>query len=255
MRSAQKYVRHGIDVALIVTVLLLWASWGFADSEPDPGYMEGRVNHGKTAFGGLDRDYAFYIPKNFKQLKSKSPLVFALHGFNMPLEAMIKVNASMHPLADEDGAIIVYPKATGSVEKGDLHWNDLAYPFAASDKVDDVAYLSFLIDFFIRDYNGDPGQGVRYGPVEWGDHDLCTELPDSRQARGHRPHDFPGDRYRCREKYPDAKGLPIMMINGDKDPLLPPSGRTSMAQRKCCCRSRRTSITGSNAITYRGSQS
>ena len=230
MKAAQKLIILGVCAVFIAVGFFMWVSAGCADSESDLKYIEGEINHGKLLFDGIDRDYAFYIPGNFKKLESKSPLVFALHGFNMPLDAMIMVNASMHPLADEDGTIIIYPKATGSFEQGNLHWNDLSGLFPSSDKVDDVGYISFLIDFFIKNYNGDPDRVYVTGQSNGGimTYTLSCMIPEKLAAVAPMISQISAS---MAKKHLKAKPLPIIIVNGNKDPLLPPEGGVSKSGR------------------------
>src|SRR4051812_34229815 len=66
--------------------------------------------------GGLDRKYMYYIPANYSS-RSKSPVVFFLHG--MGASAQIAVNVlgpQYHARAERDNAIVVYPEAVSK------HW-------------------------------------------------------------------------------------------------------------------------------------
>lgn len=64
----------------------------------------------------------------------------------------------MQSRADRDGAVLVYPVATGSVERKSPAWNARtgAVRNMEADKVDDVAFISHLMDIFLKEMNVDP---------------------------------------------------------------------------------------------------
>ena len=123
-------------------------------------YTVGQITEAKIDYDGLNRRYLYYIPKNFNP-KTKHPLIFILHGFNQPVETIVSGYSAMQAKADADGTILIYPVATGSFEKKSLAWNTQYGSFAnttspQTEKVDDVGFISRLIDMFLDNMNVDP---------------------------------------------------------------------------------------------------
>lgn len=109
------------------------------------------VHTATVKFDGIERKYMYYIPSGYDS-KAKLPVVFFIHGYGASAEIGVNVlGPQFHGRADRDGAIVVYPEATSK------HWNDrLGGSFPATDTINDVAYISHLIDLFIADFKGDP---------------------------------------------------------------------------------------------------
>ncbi len=109
------------------------------------------VHTATVRFDGIDRKYMYYIPSGY-DAKARLPIVFFIHGYGASAQIGVDVlGPQFHRRADRDGAIVVYPEATSK------HWNDrLGGSFPATDTIDDVAYISHLIDLFINDFKGDP---------------------------------------------------------------------------------------------------
>lgn len=109
------------------------------------------VHTATVKFDGIERKYMYYIPSGYDS-KAKLPVVFFIHGYGASAEIGVNVlGPQFHGRADRDGAIVVYPEATSK------YWNDrLGGSFPATDTINDVAYISHLIDLFIADFKGDP---------------------------------------------------------------------------------------------------
>ena len=116
----------------------------------------------------LERTFHVYIPSSFDKSEMR-PLVIALHGRGTNGEGMILVTRKgFDKLADKDGFIVVYPDGI------ELNWNDGRIDEEAEDRahrenIDDVGFISALIDYMIRDYNIDPKRvyvtGISNGAV------------------------------------------------------------------------------------------
>jgi polyhydroxybutyrate depolymerase len=185
-------------------------------------YTPGEVTLAQIEYDGLNRDYRYYVPRGF-DLEKKHPLILVLHGYNQPIDTMVRGFAPTHPNADKDGTVIVYPAATGSMEQSNLAWNTTYGRLGSTDKVNDIGYLTFLIDLFLKKLNCDPDRVYVTGTSMGGamTYTLSCYIPQKLAAiapvimQMGKP---------LVEKFPDAKPLPIMMITGTADPLVPPSG-------------------------------
>jgi len=111
-----------------------------------------RRSSGSIIFAGLERTYRIYVPAS-NDKANPVPLLIVLHGGGGTGEGMVKLTqGGFNKLSDKEGFIVVYPDG---IEK---HWNDgrenVAYR-AYREKIDDVGFISALIDHLARQYNID----------------------------------------------------------------------------------------------------
>ncbi|GAA3951682.1 extracellular catalytic domain type 1 short-chain-length polyhydroxyalkanoate depolymerase [Hymenobacter algoricola] len=104
---------------------------------------------GSIRSGGLRRDYRLYVPAAYSAA-TRVPLLFNLHGYgssNLEQENY----GDFRPIADTANFLVVHPN--GTVDgAGNRAWNTFAPPGG----IDDVAFLSALIDSLRLTYNIDP---------------------------------------------------------------------------------------------------
>jgi polyhydroxybutyrate depolymerase len=176
------------------------------------------IHTSTVKFGGLDRKYMYYIPQGYNE-KSKLPVVFFLHG--MGASAQIGVNVlgpQFHARAERDKAIVVYPDATSK------HWNDkLGGTYPLTDSVDDVAYISSLIDLFIKEFKGDPTRIYVSGSSNGGmmTYRLSVDIPEKIAAIAPFVSSISNQ---VAEQFVDAKPIPIIITSGTADTVIRWSG-------------------------------
>ncbi len=170
----------------------------------------------------LERTYHIHIPLIFEKSK-QIPLVIALHGRGGNGESMILVTRKgFDKLADEDGFIVVYPDGV------ELNWNDGRIDEESNDRahrenIDDVGFISALIDTMINDYNIDPKRvyitGISNGAIM--SYRLACELSQKITAiapvDGNIPSMLLGE---CSPMKP----VSLLAINNLNDPLVPYDG-------------------------------
>lgn len=178
-----------------------------------PGIHTDSVN-----FSGLKRKYMYYIPKGFDEQR-KLPVVFFLHG--MGASAQIGVNVlgpQYHARAERDKAIVVYPDATNK------HWNDkLGGSYPLTDNVDDVGYISLLIDLLIKDFNGDPSRIYVSGSSNGGmmTYRLSVDIPEKIAAIAPFVSSISD---KVAAEFPRAQPIPIIITSGTADTVIKWSG-------------------------------
>lgn len=104
--------------------------------------VSGGFNH-----NGIDREYRLYIPAPY-QGDIPVPLVLNLHGYgsnNIEQELYSQLGL----VADTAGFLLVHPNGTIDIT-GTNHWNTFG-----TSNVDDVGFLSDLIDTIAANYNVD----------------------------------------------------------------------------------------------------
>ncbi len=191
------------------------------------GYINGKVNDASIEYDGLNRRFLYYVPENYDP-EAKHPLLFALQGGNMPVEVIISFFKSVQAKADADGTILIYPVATGSVEKQSLAWKTTCESFAntefpETDEVDDIGFISHLIDIFLGNMNADPNRIYITGASQGGAMTYALSCHLSERLAGVAPFIM----QLCPqliEEFKTARPLPIMIVTGTADPGIPEKG-------------------------------
>ena len=98
-------------------------------------------NNGEIVSSGIKREYLVHVPRSYEGRKAV-PLVISLHGAG-GWPAQQRDVSGWNTVADREGFIVVYPSAVQGA--GPRVW-----------KVQDVTFISDLIDKLERDYRIDP---------------------------------------------------------------------------------------------------
>ncbi|MFN8393692.1 MAG: PHB depolymerase family esterase [Bacteroidia bacterium] len=100
-------------------------------------------------FGGLTRSYRLHLPTNYTGA-TPVPLVFNLHGYTSNAQQQ-ELYSEMNAVADTAGFILCYPDGVNNA------WNSgFTLPYYSG--VDDVGFISTLIDVISGQYNIDPAR-------------------------------------------------------------------------------------------------
>lgn len=166
------------------------------------------------AFEGLQRKYIYYIPAGIKDSRN-IPLVFFLHGYGASAQIGVDVlGPQFHARAERDKAIVVYPEATSK------HWNDkLGGSFPLTDQINDVGYLSSLIDLFIKDFNADSRRVYFSGSSNGGmmTYRLSCDIPEKIRAIAPFVSTISPQ---VATQFTKAKPIPIIVTNGTADSII-----------------------------------
>lgn len=101
--------------------------------------------------GGHERVYLVDLPAGYEADKSPLPLVFVFHGGTLGSAAQAERSYGFGALAEKKRFIAVFPDGI------DHHWNDGREGELASVRgIDDIAFLSGLLDRLVADYRVDP---------------------------------------------------------------------------------------------------
>jgi polyhydroxybutyrate depolymerase len=125
----------------------------------------------------MTRQYILYVPPSYNSSK-QMPLIFVFHGYSGTPEFMLSYT-DMADLADTYDFIVAVPKGTGS-------WNALSWNagsccgYASSYNVDDVTFVSDMIDMISSGYCIDPARIFATGFSNGGmmSYRLACELSD-----------------------------------------------------------------------------
>ena len=182
----------------------------------------GTDKRGSFNHDNLERTFHVHLPSSYDKT-GQIPLVIALHGKGGNGESMVLVTRKgFNKLAERDGFIVVYPDGI------ELNWNDGRMDEESNDRahrenIDDVGFISALIDTLIKDYNVDPKRvyitGISNGAIL--SYRLACELSHKITAiapvDGNIPLLLLGE---CSPSLP----VSVLAINNINDPLVPFEG-------------------------------
>ena len=132
------------------------------------------LNNESVNVNGVTREYLVYLPVNFDPAENM-PAMFFFHGGGGTANGAI-FECDFRPLADADRFIAVYPQAIDSTS-GPNCWDCLGDYHGG---VDEVGFMSAMIDAMAADYNIDT-QRVYAGGYSLGGsivYDFAAYLPD-----------------------------------------------------------------------------
>ena len=205
-------------LALIALAAALFA-WFIYTPEPVRPPLTGTLAKGSIDAGGLKRTYQTYIPKD---LPKGAPLVLVMHGSGEgAAEIRIGTGYGFERLADQHGFAVVYPKSAS------FDWNDCSKvgDFKVNGtEVDDVGFLTTLVDKLITDIGLDRGRVFATGVSAGGFMSLrlALEAPSRYRAVAAVAANVPvPDNFKCK---PAGQGTSVMIMNGTDDPLVPFAG-------------------------------
>jgi len=166
--------------------------------------------------GGLTREYRLYIPAAYNGNKAV-PLVFNLHGYSSN-NAQQELYTNFKPIADTANFIMCLPNGTYDTVNN-RYWN---VGFAAST-IDDVGFISLLIDSLTSKYNIDSKKIFSTGMSNGGflSYSLACQLSNKVAAIASVTGSMTiVQRNNCNP----GRTVPVMQIHGTADATVPYAG-------------------------------
>lgn len=207
-----------VSIVVIIALFIGLGAYGLKSELREPS-LSGAVQEQHITVGALDRSFEFYLPQ---PVQEKPALIFVLHGSGGDgVQARSMSLYQFDQLADQRGAIIVYPNGSKK------YWNDCrkSADYAANtENVDDPAFFSAMIDYFVRNHHVDPQRVYATGLSNGGHmvYRLGFEMPQRFAALAAMAANLPvADNFDCR-----MSGQPVSMavINGTNDTVNPYNG-------------------------------
>jgi polyhydroxybutyrate depolymerase len=207
--------------SLLAIVGLGGALFGYFVYTPAPEipHLSGTLTKGSIEVDGLTRTYRTYVPQG---LAKGAPLVLVMHGSGENgAQIRIETGYGFDRTADTHGFAVVYPNAY----EGD--WEACSIVGRLSTKgltIDDVGFLTRLVDKLIREIGVDPGRVFAAGSSRGGSMAirLALEAPSRFRAVAAVSASVPTpENFRCQ---PAGRSTSIMIMNGTEDPLVPFEG-------------------------------
>src|SRR3954453_7886070 len=129
---------------------LLFAFFHFASYSQNDSLKGGELYSSNFLIDGIQRDFIYYIPLNYEKSEAHALVIF-LHNEGKNGKDLIKnYGNKIQLLADSFNAVVIYPDAVAA------RWNDkLSESFPTTNTVNDVGFISILIDYFKQVYSCD----------------------------------------------------------------------------------------------------
>lgn len=163
---------------------------------------------------GLQRQFQVHVPASYDRSKPM-PVVLIFHGLHMNSTMMMGMTG-FNPVADHNNFIAVYGEGVNN------RWSD----GRTSSGVDDIAYVTSLLDKLAKEVNVDRRRVYACGISNGGffAQVLACNLPDKIAAAGVVASTMMD---RTQGMMQGSKAVPIVFFLGTEDPLLPwADGRT-----------------------------
>jgi len=162
---------------------------------------------------GLKRQFITYLPAGYSA-NDKLPIVISLHGRLGTAERQIKF-ADFRPIADKEKFIIVCPQGI------DRSWNDGRGTPAHDKGINDIKFMDELVTYILKTYHGDASRVYLTGMSNGGfmSSRLACELSERIAAIA-----VVGASMDRDAGYGPLSAMPVMYIQGTKDPLVPFAG-------------------------------
>jgi len=170
------------------------------------------------SINNIKRDYYLHLPKNYNT-KTSLPLIFFLHGGGQNIKKMAR-SSLLNSLADKYDFIVVYPIGINK------HWKDgrgETYEGKSQENIDDVKFIETLISKLIKTHKVNAKKVYVTGVSNGGlmtlrlGCDLSQKLSAIAPVIANIPKRYIGQ---CKPK----TTLPILLMNGTADPIVPYRG-------------------------------
>jgi polyhydroxybutyrate depolymerase len=170
------------------------------------------------AWQGEQRTFSYYLPNHYTDLYRYDNLVIALHGTGSSGYGLSEtiLQGSFNRIADKSHTIVVYPDAINGT------WNNGTENTAKT--IDDVGFIRAIMAFFEKYYYINPNRIYVIGMSSGGmmAYRLACESADKVTAVAVIAASMPTALVStCKP----ARHIPILMVNGTRDPMMPWNGR------------------------------
>ncbi len=225
------------QIAVLVGLLALAGAAAFALTQwPLAGLLQEdpREALGSVTIDGHARPYLFHVPPDLDDSGGVG-LVMLLHGAGTGANA-IRTQTGFDAVAEQDGVIAVYPNAAYPEGLTSHAWNaGFCCDAAWATGVDDLGYLSAILDQFERAYEVDPDRvylvGISSGAMMA--HAMAAHHPDriaAIAALSGAVGASPGPGQAIQFIPQPQERVSVLMLHGDHDRIIPfEGGATSQA--------------------------
>jgi polyhydroxybutyrate depolymerase len=175
---------------------------------------------------GRNRQYMIHLPPSYNNA-NRLPLIFAFHGGGGTYKNTIKFY-NLSTLADKNNFIIVYPNA---VNKAWTMTGISSRVKNVDNGVDDVKFISVLLDSLIANYKVDSNRVFCSGISRGGMFSFYLAYKLSNRITAIAPV-CGGISQTINNEYSFQHPMPVLMINGTDDPLVSYAGGTGKLNKR-----------------------
>lgn len=171
-------------------------------------------------FEGITRNYSVHLPNNVMP-SSPLPVLFVLHGGDGAKAEVMAEGTNYNKIADKKMFIVVYPYGV------DGQWNDgrgKTFRKRNNTGIDDVSFINSVIDLIAKEFPVDTNRIYVMGVSNGGmmtlrlGIELGNRIAAIAAVIANIPVNLAGAR--------PVRPLPVLIMNGTKDPLIPWEGGT-----------------------------
>lgn len=171
--------------------------------------------------GGRDRTYRVHVPSIAPPAEG-SPMLIVLHGGGGNGK-QVERSTGFSQLADREGFVVVYPDGSGRLPRR-LSWNaHNCCAYAHAEDIDDVGFISALIDALIPAYAIDPARVYITGHSNGAMMTFRLACELSTKIASAAPYAGALNTHTCDPSSP----VPILIMNGEDDRNVPVEGGRS----------------------------
>lgn len=166
----------------------------------------------RQPYSDVERSYRVYIPESYDETGAGTALVIVMHGAS-GTGAGTESFVGFNDLADEEGFIVAYPDGVNNV------WNDGRFGDPRIGEVDDLRFLSDIVDVITTELNVDPDRVYAAGFSMGGMMSFRAgcELPDLFAAIGSVASTMP---MYLISACNNAPPIPVIVFQGTDDPVI-----------------------------------
>ncbi len=174
---------------------------------------------------GLDRTFDLYVPSSLGS--GPAPLVFLLHGHGGSSRELSGADGKPQPfrvfldLAERDGFLVVFPNGLVAAD-GKRGWNDGRADNVLNQEVDDVGFVSAILDEVSARFSVDPNR-VHAAGISNGGH-MVLRLATDLSERVASVAAVVGALPRHPEGEIPTRPVSVLFMNGTDDPFIPWEG-------------------------------
>ena len=139
--KSRNYLLISLVLIIILTILIFKFNLKLKDKE-----------YKKIFINGIERQYRIYIPNSFNISNENNSLLLGLHG-GMGNAADYQSSSKFDIVSEKYNFLMVYPDGLGDFKYIAHVWNSGTIEAGLEKGVDDVLFLSKLIEKLIIDYN------------------------------------------------------------------------------------------------------
>lgn len=223
-------MKNALSIFVLLTLLACGQSDDDGGTDDDMPVQSGLIENQVIDIAGTDREYHLFVPSN----PTNAPVVLLFHGNGGSHDNLIGLTNASSPykvwldIAQDENIILAIPN--GTLGSGNSRgWNDCRSDAPTNPDIEDVLFVSTLIDSIVDRYNANAAKVFVLGTSNGGH--LCIrlaeEIPDKLTAFGAIVASNSVNSQCAGSNVP----VSALFIHGTSDPVLPYEGGMISSER------------------------